>query len=112
MKYLPAFIYYFAIYQQDVFGTADHDPESLSQMTPFSNFKVPGASKNWDTMTQLTPTSNISLAEQLNDHPLDVPNFSQLKSTDSTPDPTPRDELIPAKQSSSKRVRLIKQEKK
>jgi hypothetical protein len=72
-------------------------------MTPLSNFKVPGANKNWDNMTQLTPTSNISLAD---------PSPTPVKTKVVVPQPTPNDELIPTKHSSSKRVKLIKQEKK
>jgi len=92
-------------------GTAENEPDSLSQLTPLSSFKVLGRSKNWDTLTQLTPTSLISppdLASDVSPHHSKPAKHMVNESSRNLP---ATDELILAKHSFSKRVKLIKQEK-
>jgi len=93
-------------------GTAENEPDSLSQLTPLSSFKVPGSSKNKDTLTQLTPTSLISPADLVSDVSPQNTKPAMMIVNESSGNVPATDELIPAKHSSSKRVKLIKQEKK
>lgn len=76
---------------QDVSATAEFDPETLSQLTPMSD-KLKGKKTIDLSYDDVTPAkSNIQV-------PLTKPETY--------------DEIIPAKQSSSKRVKIIKTEKK
>lgn len=95
----------------DLSGTSEYDPELLTQQTPISSFKIPANTKDLDGLSQMTPFSNKSLS--------DVADFELLDTTPPTKGnprcvPTastsPAD-IPPTKHSSSKRVKLIKQEK-
>jgi len=84
-----SFIVFFL--QQDVSATADFDPETLSQLTPISD-KMNGKKSIDLSSDEVTPAKlNISV-------PITKPETYE--------------EIIPAKQSSSKRVKIIKTEKK
>jgi hypothetical protein len=77
---------------------------TLSQMqTPVSKMKNVEVSKNCDSLSQLTPASTT---------PLPATTHALSGSSDRTIQPINLDDIIPAKNSSSKRVKLIKQEKK
>lgn len=103
---------YVILSANEVSGSADFDPETLSQLTPPSNLKHSDTSKNWDALSQLTPTSNYVIAELSNEVPESLKTPAQQKPTDAGTLATAHQDLIPPKQSSSKRVKLIKQEKK
>jgi hypothetical protein len=98
--------------QNEISGSAEFDPDNLSQLTPLSSLKHSDLSKNWDTLSQLTPTSNNPIAELANDSPVGQNIATKHKSADAGPQTATHHELIPPKHSSSKRVKLIKQEKK
>ncbi|RHN53216.1 putative nucleic acid-binding protein [Medicago truncatula] len=76
---------------QELSGTAENDPDTLSQLTPISD----------------------KLQLKLNKDPsFDIPTPMTLVQPVMLPNPPLFEEIIPAKQSSSKRVKVIKTEKK
>jgi hypothetical protein len=92
-------------------ATSEFDPETLSQMTPMSTFKTASHSNNIELLNQVTKSSSMFLGGQTSENP----------PADATPHKLPaahvvisagQDDITPAKGSSSKRVKLIKQEKK
>lgn len=87
----------------DMSASSEYDPDSLNQITPLSKMKTVDASQNYESLSQLTPNYLKSVAEA---------TPAQLAPPNNTAQPDTTDEITPAKQSSSKRVRLIKQEKK
>jgi len=100
------------IEQHDLSRTFEYDPELLTQMTPISSFKIPASSKDLDGLSQMTPSSNKSLADVADIELLDTtPPTKGNPRCVPTPSTSPED-IPPAKHSSSKRVKLIKQEKK
>jgi hypothetical protein len=93
-------------------ATSEYDPDHISQITPISNPNNAEAMVDWDGLSQLTPLNNILLAE-----PLVAPAPTQRtpetpKTTFPVPQTRNQEAIPPAKHSSSKRVKLIKQEKK
>lgn len=79
------------VFQQELSGTAENDPDTLSQLTPISD----------------------KLQLKLNKDPsFDIPTPMTLAQPVMLPNPPLFEEIIPAKQSSSKRVKVIKTEKK
>lgn len=79
------------VFQQELSGTAENDPDTLSQLTPISD----------------------KLQLKLNKDPsFDIPTPMTLVQPVMLPNPPLFEEIIPAKQSSSKRVKVIKTEKK
>ena len=71
--------------------------------TPVSKLKSVEVGKNWDSLSQLTPADVAPLADT---------TPAKIASTDNPIHPINLDDITPAKNSSSKRVKLIEQEKK
>jgi hypothetical protein len=84
-------------------ASSEYDPEGMTQTTPLSKMKNVEMCSNLETLSQLTPTVLKTLAESTTDKiiSIDVPSMPKTHADDT-----------PAKHSSSKRVKLIKQEKK
>jgi hypothetical protein len=83
--------WFFTFYFQEPSATAEYDPDTLSQLTPMSD-KSQGKVTNDASADKFTP--------------LKMPETVVLPTT------ATYEEIIPAKQSSSKRVKVIKTEKK
>jgi hypothetical protein len=94
-------------------GTSEYDPDQTSsQITPISNPNNADKMVDWDGLSQLTPLNNILLAEPSFAPARTLTTPETPKATFPVPPPRTHDEMPPAKHSSSKRVKLIKQEKK
>lgn len=97
---------------QDLSATSEFDPETLSQMTPMSTFKTAGHSNNLELLDQVTPRSSMFLGGQTSENPPADATPHKLPAAHVVVISTGQDDITPAKGSSSKRVKLIKQEKK
>lgn len=86
-------------------ATSEFDPDSLSQLTPMSSFK------NASVMNQITPTSSKYLGGQTSDDPAAEITLNKVSTTDVVVLSAAHADIIPAKASSSKRAKVIKQEK-
>ena len=102
-------IHYF---QEGMSATSEYDPENLSHMTLISNPKNVESMVDWDGLSQLTPLNNILIAAEPSNTSILVETTPYTPRPTFVPQPRYHDEMPPAKHSSSKRVKLIKQEKK
>lgn len=97
----------------DVSATSEYDPEASSQVTPVSTFKSADFLKDVDTLSQMTPFSNNSLSVDADKHVSGCSTPAATNAVYAAAHPAPpKDDTTPARHSSSKRVKLIKQEKK
>jgi len=89
--------------QHQLSASSEYDPEISTQITPLSKMKNVNECTNLESLSQLTPNFNKGM-----DQAAVVPHVS----TDVIAEASTHAETTPAKHSSSKRVKLIKQEKK
>ena len=81
-------------------------------MTPMSTFKNAGHSNNLEVLNQVTSSSSIFLGGQTSENPPADATPQKLPVAHVVVIPAGQDEITPARGSASKRVKLIKQEKK
>lgn len=96
--------------QHDLSASSEYDPDYLSQLTPITGLKNAGHSLSCETLSQLTPGSFSYAAAA--EPPADESTPHKFAPTDVPAYAGGHNEITPAKHSSSKRVKLIKQEKK
>jgi hypothetical protein len=84
----------------------------LTQITPISGLKNAGQPMSCESLSQLTPGSFNSVAEKANARPTVEITPHKMAATDDFCNAGGHNEITPAKQTSSKRVKLIKKEKK
>jgi len=82
---------------------SEYDPELLNQITTLSKMKNVEVCHKHDSLSQLTPNCLKFVADT---------TPAKFASPANTAQPDTTNEIIPAKHSSSKRAKLIKQEKK
>jgi len=103
---------FFDAKHQDLSATSEFDPDSLSQLTPMSTLKNAGHSNNLEVLNQVTPTSSIVHCGQRSEAPVAETTPSKFPAAHVAVISAGQDEITPAKGSTSKRAKLIKQEKK
>jgi len=97
---------------QDLSATSEFDPNGLSQLTPMSTLKNVGHSNNLEVLNQVKPASSIVQCGQLSEAPIAETTHSKLDAAHVVVISDGHNEITPAKSSTSKRAKLIKQEKK
>lgn len=96
----------------DLSASSEYDPDGLTQITPISGLKNAGQPMSCESLSQLTPGSFNSVAEKGNARPTVEITPHKMAATDDFCNAGGHNEITPAKQTSSKRVKLIKKEKK